>query len=140
MTPLTVLIFRAMPAKVPPAVGTVKARYCVSGVSQKYTDIRPAMAREPTSVQAIAERLRLSRQALGYTQAVLSRIIRGPDSLWGNYEMGIRRISLDKAFLLKAATGLTLEWIYYGDISRVPPDLAEKIQQQIANPTASRRN
>ena len=112
----------------------------MSGVSQKYTDIRPAMAREPTSVQAIAERLRLSRQALGYTQAVLSRIIRGPDSLWGNYEMGIRRISLNKAFLLKAATGLTLEWIYYGDISRVPPDLAEKIQQQIANPTASRRN
>jgi transcriptional regulator with XRE-family HTH domain len=99
----------------------------------------------PTSVAEIAERCRLSREALGYTQATLSRIIRGPASLWGNYEMGIRRISLDKAFLLKAATGLTLEWIYYGTMSGLPADVLAKIERQIADedsddPNRTRRN
>lgn len=79
-----------------------------------------ARAPLPTSLEEIAERLRL---------------IGSPSSAWHNYEAGIRRISLDQALRLKRATGLTLEWIYTGDISSLPPHLGDKIRGQITKET-----
>src|SRR5262245_22656393 len=81
----------------------------------------------PTSLLAIAQRLRLSRQALGYSQTAMALLIDSSPSLWGNYEAGIRRIPLDNAFQLKPATGLTLEWIFCGDLSGLPGTVATKI-------------
>ena len=85
----------------------------------------------PSALTEIAERLRLSREALGFSMTNMARLIGGPTSTWHNYESGIRRISLDQALRLKARTGLTLEWVYTGDIATLPPHLQEKIQAQI---------
>ncbi len=87
------------------------------------------------SPEAIARRLRTLRGALDYSQADMARLLglspRG--QAWGNYEAldeHWRRIKVDVAILLCHKTGITLDWIYRGDLGLVPPDLAEKIRYQ----------
>ena len=88
---------------------------------------------DPSSVDQIAYRLRITRAALGHTQAVMSQLAGSSTEgqAWGNYESGERRISLDHALALCAKLGMTLEWIYRGNIHSLPADLAEKIQIQM---------
>lgn len=88
---------------------------------------------DPTSVESIAFRLKVTRKALGHTQAVMSRLIGSSTEgqVWGNYEAGERRISLDHALAACARFGLTLDWIYRGQIYTLPGDVADKIQRQI---------
>lgn len=98
------------------------------------------MARGPTiypeEPQAIAKRLRALRGALGLTQASMSRMLGSATSgqLWANYEAtepgAWKRIGLNSALELCRRTGVTLEWIYRGDVRLLPPDLAEKIRFQ----------
>jgi transcriptional regulator with XRE-family HTH domain len=89
------------------------------------------LTHNPSSVPAIADRLRISRLALGYRQTEISHILHSEPSLWANYENQSRRISLDKALQLKTVTGLTLDWIYCGDLSGLPTPLATKIIEQM---------
>lgn len=115
-------------------VTLVKMRHDVNSESIGFVGKALPMIRAvmPTALEAIAERLRLSREALGYTQATMASIIGSSASLWANYESGTRRISLDKAFRLKASTKLTLEWIYYGDLSGLPPNLQDALTTAMA--------
>lgn len=71
-------------------------------------------AREPTGTADVAERLRLSREALKLTQAALCRITGISTAAWNNAETADARIGIDNAVLLCQATGLTLDWIYRG--------------------------
>lgn len=86
-----------------------------------------------TSVELIGERLRLTRAALGHTQAVMASLMGSSTGgqAWENYEAGRRRISLDHALTLCARLGLTLEWIYRGNLHSLPTELAERIQVQL---------
>ena len=93
------------------------------------------MARNsPTSPQQIGQRLALTRRALGRTTTEMCRLIGSSTggSAWTNYEMGIRRIGLDHALALCDTCGLTLEWIYLGEIKNLRPDLQTAIQQMLA--------
>lgn len=86
---------------------------------------------DPASTAAIAERLRLTRRALGYTTTEMCRRMGSVShgSAYTNYEMDRRRISTDHALALCASCSLTMDWIYLGDARMLPPDLREKIQQ-----------
>ena len=75
----------------------------------------------------IADRLRISRLALGHTPTTISRLIGMQSSYWHNCESRTRRISVDRAIALKRRTGLTLEWIFDSEISTLPKDIADKI-------------
>lgn len=86
----------------------------------------------PTHPDNIRDRMRISREALGFNQTTLSRLLGTPPSTWHNWEKGIRRISIDKMFKLQSVTGLTMEWIYRGDIMSLPAELRERIQTQIS--------
>ena len=88
---------------------------------------------DPTSIEEIARRLRITRKALGYTQAQMGQLAgaSAPSQTWQNYEAGIRRISIDNALALCAATGLTLEWIYQGNMLMLPAEMAKQIQVQM---------
>src|SRR5262245_15492127 len=105
-------------------VNSAPLRHLISGMPMARTPM-------PTALTEIAERLRLSREALGFSMTTMARLIGSPTSTWHNYESGIRRISLDQALRLKARTGLTLEWIYSGEIATLPPHLRDKIQTQL---------
>lgn len=83
----------------------------------------------PTGVglDDIAERLRLTRIALGLTQASIGRLAGISYQAWNNYEKARKRISIDQALLLCRSTGLTLDWIYQGDIRSLPHDFVLRL-------------
>jgi transcriptional regulator with XRE-family HTH domain len=92
----------------------------------------PPMAkqsRNPASLNGIAERLRLTREASGMIQAQFCRIVGIGQQAWNNYERGERRISIDQALQLCSALGVTLDWIYRGIASGLPIQLAEEIRR-----------
>lgn|SRR5262249_14289923 len=82
-----------------------------------------------TGHEAVAERLRLTREALDLTQASLGRLAGISAQAWNNYERGLYRISIDQAVRLCITTGVTLDWIYRGEMRGLPFDLVGKIQQ-----------
>ncbi len=96
-----------------------------------------AGAGEQTTKRAIAARLRLTRLALmdGVdNQAEWARRVGIRPSTWNNYEEALNRISLDEALKICQATGISLDWIYFGSLHSLPHSLALKIQRyQAAN-------
>jgi transcriptional regulator with XRE-family HTH domain len=82
--------------------------------------------------EQIAKRLRLTREALGYTQAIMCKLIGSATNgqAWENYESGRRKISLDHALRLCDNCGLSLEWIYRGNYQSLTVELRDKIIQQ----------
>ena len=96
-----------------------------------YVESSAPMARaliNPYSLDEISKRLVLLRKALGNTQAAMGSLAGVSGNAWQNYEAGIRRIELDNVFQLESAIGVPQEWIYRGVMSRMPLELAEKIQ------------
>lgn len=92
------------------------------------------------SLDDIAERLRLAREALGISQAEMGRRAGVTYQAWNNWERGAKRISVDQAGRLRRATGISLDWIYWGDMRGLPHELAVKIQGQLtAGEKKSRR-
>lgn len=88
------------------------------------------MAREinPRTLEAIAQRLIWTREALELSQAAFARRCGLKANALNNYERQRERIALDQAFKIKAATGATLDWIYDGEMANLPNDLATRIQ------------
>lgn len=82
----------------------------------------------PSSLQAIAARLKILREALDLNQASWCRLIGVETNTWNNYERGRRRISVDEARRVRTSTGATLDYIYEGDAGALPVQLAMKIQ------------
>lgn len=84
---------------------------------------------DPTTATEIGARLKMSRHALGYTQATMARLMGSATAgqAWENYEAGRRRISIDHALMLTRTCRLTLSWIYQGEIDSLPPDIRDKI-------------
>ena len=79
---------------------------------------------DPTSQSEIGARLAVTRQALGYTQAMMSKLMGSATAgqAWENYEAGRRRISINHALKLCQTCRLTLPWIYQGQMTDLPPD------------------
>jgi transcriptional regulator with XRE-family HTH domain len=72
----------------------------------------------------------LTREALGLSAAELCKNVGMGPNQWSQYidpEHG-RRITVDALYRLKDEYGVTFEWIYDGDRSRLPADLNEKIR------------
>lgn len=84
---------------------------------------------DPTSLPEIGARLALTRQALGFTQATMSKLMGSVTAgqAWENYEAGRRRISLDHALELCRTCQLTLPWIYQGQMNDLPPHIRDAI-------------
>lgn len=86
------------------------------------------MGKRPSRMQSIAERLELTREALGLTPAQFARRIGISPQAYNNY-IGLRRyISLDQAEKICLSVGVSLDWIYRGDMQTMRLDLASKIQ------------
>lgn len=78
----------------------------------------------------IAHRLRITRLATGWNQAQFCRVTGISQQAWNNYERDAVRISVNAALKLCAALGITLDWVFRGNLQAgVPFDLATKIQE-----------
>lgn len=93
---------------------------------------------EPTSVEDVAERLRLTREAMGWTQAELCRRAGISPQTWNNAETGDNRISVDEAIKLCRTTGVSLDWIYRGTRVLLPAIIAEAMQTPARRRTTRR--
>lgn len=82
------------------------------------------------SLEAIAERLEIAREALGFHSqtAFIQAIGDGMTAQkWSNYLSGLNLIPVRTAIILWKKFGLTLDWIYHGDPSGLRHDLALKL-------------
>ncbi|MFB6460484.1 helix-turn-helix domain-containing protein [Bradyrhizobium tunisiense] len=83
-------------------------------------------------LKAIAERLKMIRAAVhgGMTQAAFGRLVGIEPQAINNYETALRRISIDQAVKVCAATGVSLDYIYRGVTSQLPAEIATAIQKK----------
>jgi transcriptional regulator with XRE-family HTH domain len=81
--------------------------------------------------QDVAKRLILLEKLLGLKAADICRKTKIAPNAWSQYTDtdGKRRITLDAAYKLKDAYGVTLEWIYDDDDSRLPQDIAAALRK-----------
>ena len=88
----------------------------------------------PTSLTEIGHRLALTRQALGYTQATMGKLMGASagGQAFQNYEAGRRRISIGHATKLCQTCGMSMDWIYLGHMHSLPPELRDKILEHVA--------
>ena len=83
------------------------------------------------SIPSVAERLIATQKALGISPAELSRQTGIPANQWTQFTdpKYKRRITLAAAYKLKDTFGITLEWIFDGDRSRLPYEVASKLKE-----------
>lgn len=88
---------------------------------------------EQMSVPAIAARLGLLRQAMGWNQTVMAQRLGIQLSRWNNYELAVSPIPWDVASRLCLLTGASLDWIYQGRPGLMPVKLMGDIEQKAAS-------
>lgn len=86
----------------------------------------PPMAQ---TTEQIARRLTQLLEALKINAAELCRQTGLSTNRWSQYETAERRITLDAALILCDRYGITLDWIYFGDISGMPQRLISKMRE-----------
>lgn len=81
------------------------------------------------SIKAIAARLQRTRIALGLTPSEFADRAKLARNTASQLEHAKGRPGLDTAITLVDAYGLTLDWIYFGDMRQLPYDLATRIRE-----------
>ncbi len=76
----------------------------------------------------IGKRLVAMHNALGITQADVCRAIDLTSGRYNQYVTGKRLLTLDVAVRLVAAYGVTLDWLFLGDVSALPVRIHQKLQ------------
>ena len=92
------------------------------------------MASDPwdgTSKTAIGNRLVLTREVMGLAAKDFAAAADIAPSTYSNYEIGLKRPSVDNALGLCEQHELTLDWIYRGDPDGLPMDLRRAIREAL---------
>lgn len=82
------------------------------------------------TLEAIGNRLRLTRESFDMTQTHFAEQAGISQNTYNQYEKGRKRPSVDNALLLSLTYNLTLDWIYTGDVSGLPFQLATELQKR----------
>lgn len=82
----------------------------------------------PRSIDAIADRLILTRQAAGLKPAQVCQLTGIKPNTYSMLEAGNGRPGLDTAIQLCDGLNVTLDWIYFGETGCLPLDLHIKIE------------
>lgn len=94
-------------------------------VQPTLADRRPIC--HPKSIDAMAARLKLTRAALGLSQAELCRRADLSRNTYNQWERGHGRPDVHYAMRLCDAFGITLDWIYRGQTFGLPSAVAEMV-------------
>ncbi len=86
-----------------------------------------------TSPEYVAKRLQLFRKSLGMRQVDLARELRWSQQKWGQWEKGRRNPNVPDMIELAERYGVTLDYVYRGDMSRLPEWMAKKIRELVAS-------
>jgi len=101
---------------------------------------------EPDSNEEIGKRLRLIRIAYGrvqgrqreISQAEFARLCKITPSAWNNAETADNRIGIDGAMGIARRTGVSLDYIYFGERAGLPHAMAIEIERLEAAKSAKR--
>lgn len=77
--------------------------------------------------RGVGNRFRLSIAAIGKKPADIARLYGKSQQLISNYIRGERPLDVELAVKLHARFGITLEWLYLGDMKGLPYELAQKM-------------
>src|SRR5215467_14129007 len=77
-----------------------------------------------TTTTHIAARLLHTREALGLNQREFAMRAGLKPKRYSQYETGVRTVTIDAALRICGEYGLSLDWLYRGDRSRLPHYLA----------------
>ncbi|CAA7621116.1 helix-turn-helix domain-containing protein [Magnetospirillum sp. UT-4] len=105
---------------------TKKWRAPQDGVSQFVS--MPQDMDKPDAMRVIGQRLRATREALGLTQEQLALSIGVTRTAYTNWERGDRMPDPLAVVRLADRYGVTLDWIYRGQLGGMPHSLATKIE------------
>lgn len=84
-----------------------------------------------SSAVEIGKRLRLIREALKMSQTALCWLAEISPQAWNNAETGDNLLTVTNAVALCRVTGVTMDWIYRGQItSALPAVMLEEILRQ----------
>jgi transcriptional regulator with XRE-family HTH domain len=75
----------------------------------------------------IGARLKATRDALGLTGTEFGNRARIAQNAYSQYETGKRMLTISAAMRLCATYGLTMDWLFRGDVSTLPHSLAAKL-------------
>lgn len=89
-------------------------------------------------LEAIAERLRASQDAMGLKAVEVCRLTGIKPNTYSQWLNAKGRPRLDEAMLLCDQFGYTLDWIYFGDPAGLPYALASKMGLPAAPPAVPR--
>lgn len=80
------------------------------------------------STEAIARRLKATRDALGFQQQTdFAKALGIHKSTYNLFESGERRITITVAQRLRRKFGISLDWIYAGDAAQLPAHIITKL-------------
>lgn len=83
---------------------------------------------ETPTFQDIGVRLMQVRRVLGLSQVEIAARLHMKNTRWGNWEIGVSQIPPAEALKLKRMLpGLTTDWIYEGDASKLTVELLEQL-------------
>ncbi len=68
----------------------------------------------------IGDRLRWHRDLLGLTQEDYAELIQTERPIYGHWETGRNRLSINGGLRIRAKHGLTLDFLYTGDVNSLP--------------------
>jgi DNA-binding XRE family transcriptional regulator len=97
------------------------------GIAGPFPAMAPRQA-SPTSLPAVAERLRLLREAHRMNQVAWCKLIEVAPTAWNNYERAQHLITVTVALKVCTATGASLDYIYRGEIGALPHRIVTAIQ------------
>ena len=86
-----------------------------------------------TSPEYVAKRLQLFRKSLGMRQVDLARELGWSQQKWGQWENARRTPNIPDMIELAERYGVTLDYIYRGDMSRLPEWMAKKIRELVGS-------
>jgi len=86
-----------------------------------------------TSPEYVAKRLGYFRKSLGMRQIDLAKEFGWSPQKWGQWEKGRRTPNIADMIELSERYGVTLDYIYRGDMSRLPEWMAKEIRDLIAS-------
>lgn len=98
-----------------------------------------AAPRDETWRQQVGLRLAQSIAAIGKKPAEIARLLEISPQRLSNYVTGRRPLDVEVALKLSARFGITLDWLYMGDIRTLRYELAQRIGP-IGGETDSRPN
>lgn len=90
--------------------------------------LNAAAVAKTCSSDAVGKRLKLLRSILADTQVEFAAAMNIRPNAWNNYELGRSRIGIDAAARVCAVHGVTMDFIFLGDVSGLPYSLQDTIR------------